>query len=134
MLRYYELLTDTPLSDVKAMHPKEAKKKLASLLVGKFYNTKTAEAAEAEFEAVFKEGKTPQQIDLKYLPAGVMAAVDLLTAAELASSKSEARRIIGQRGVKVDGETITDENAKISLERERLLQKGKRIFLRVVKK
>lgn len=134
MLRYYELLTDTPLSDVKAMHPKEAKKKLASFLVGKFYNTKTAEAAEAEFEAVFKEGKTPQQIDLKYLPAGAMTAVDLLTATELAASKSEARRIIGQKGFKVDGETVTDENAKISLEREKLLQKGKRIFLRVVKK
>ena len=134
MLRYFELLTDTPLPAVKAMHPKEAKKKLASFLVGKFYNTKTAEAAEAEFEAVFKEGRTPQQVDLKHLPSVAMTAVDLLMAAGMAPSKSEARRIIEQKGFRVDGETVTEENAKISLERERLLQKGKRIFLRVVKK
>ncbi|MDD5383104.1 MAG: tyrosine--tRNA ligase [Candidatus Margulisbacteria bacterium] len=133
MLRYYEIMTDLPLKEIKALHPKEAKKKLAGLFVSRFYGAKEAKAAEDEFEAVFKEGKRPQDINLKKMSAAIMAAGDLLCASGMAESKSEARRVIGQNGFKVDGETITAEKANIDLTKERLLQKGKRNFLRVVR-
>jgi tyrosyl-tRNA synthetase len=134
MMRYYELLTDYSLDEIKKMHPKDAKKKLAHALVSRFYNEKEATHASQEFDAVFKEGKNPKDIACKEVPWKSVNAVELLTTTGMAASKSEARRLVKQGGFKVDGKTITDENAMIDLVDERLLQKGKRHFLRVIKK
>ncbi len=131
MYRYYELLTDEDLVEIKKMHPKEAKKKLAGLLVGRFYDKQTAEKAEREFEEVFKEKKAPSDIKIKRLTKDKWPAVELLTSTGMASSGSEARRIIKQRGFKVNGEVISEENQEIDISEETLLQKGKKAFLRV---
>jgi tyrosyl-tRNA synthetase len=131
MLRYFELLTDFPLDEIKAMHPKEAKKKLAHALVSRFYNAKEADHASDEFDSVFKEGKNPKDIEYKDVPWKSTNVVELMTATGMAESKSEARRLVKQGGFKVDGKPITDENAEIDLTEEKLLQKGKRHFLRV---
>ncbi|MBU0671842.1 MAG: tyrosine--tRNA ligase [Candidatus Margulisbacteria bacterium] len=133
MLRYYELLTDFPLAEIRILHPKEAKKKLARLLVAQFYSDKEAEAAEAEFESVFKEGKRPQDVPLQQLAKSKYRAADLLKESGLAASGSDARRIIKQGGFKVNDAVVADENAEIDISEEKLLQKGKRNFLRVVK-
>lgn len=131
MMRYYELLTDISLEEVKAMHPKEAKKKLASLLVGRFYGEKEARLAEEEFEAVFKEGKLPQEIESVTLSRKEMGIVDLLVETKLALSKSEARRLIQQGGVNVDNEPVKNDKQIIDISSEKLLKVGKRRFLRI---
>ena len=134
MLRYYGLLTDFDINEIKKMHPKEAKKKLAHTFVVRFYNQAEADRAEAEFDAVFKEGRNPQDIELKEVAFKEASAVDVLVATGLAMSKADARRVIGQGGFKVDGNTFLEQDAMIDVTRERLLQKGKRNFLRVIKK
>jgi len=131
MHRYYELLTDEDLSKVKTMHPKEAKQHLASLVVTRFYNEKAAKVAAAEFDAIFKSGAKPQDIELKILPKSHWTAPELLFGSGMTASGSESRRVIKQGGFKVDDKTITDENALIDISNEVLLQKGKRNFLRV---
>ncbi|MBU1027365.1 MAG: tyrosine--tRNA ligase [Candidatus Margulisbacteria bacterium] len=131
MHRYYELLTDEDLSKVKTMHPKEAKQHLASLIVTRFYNEKAAKVAAAEFDAIFKSGAKPQDIELKILPKSHWTAPELLFGSGMTASGSESRRVIKQGGFKVDDKTITDENALIDISNEVLLQKGKRNFLRV---
>jgi tyrosyl-tRNA synthetase len=131
MHRYYELLTEVPLGEVKAMHPKQAKQRLARTLVARFYSDNAAAQAEAEFESVFKEGKLPQDIELISLPKNEMNIIDLLAEAKLASSKGEARRLVQQGGVSVDNEVVKDEKLNVDLKTERLLKVGKRKFLRV---
>jgi tyrosyl-tRNA synthetase len=131
MLRYFELLTDLPLAEVKAMHPKEAKQKLARTLVARFYSEAAASQAEQEFNSVFKEGKLPQEIELVSLQKKGMNIVDLLAETKLAPSKSEARRLVQQGGVSLDNEVVKDEKLNVDLSAERLLKVGKRKFLRV---
>jgi len=134
MLRYYGLLTDFDINEIKQMHPKEAKQKLAHTLVVRFYNQAEADRAAAEFDAVFKEGRNPQDIELMEVPWKEASAVDVLVSTGLATSKADARRVIGQGGFKVDGNTFLEQDAQIDVTQERLLQKGKRNFLRVIKK
>lgn len=131
MHRYYELLTDVDLAAVKQMHPKEAKKQLARILVERFYSAKDAKYAEEEFEAVFKSGGKPQEIELVKLSKKELNIVDLLVESKLAPSKSEAKRLVKQGGVSIDNEAVKDEKASIGISRERLLKVGKRHFLRV---
>ncbi|MDD5594390.1 MAG: tyrosine--tRNA ligase [Candidatus Margulisbacteria bacterium] len=131
MLRYYELLTDIPLAEVKSMHPKAAKQRLARTLVAKFYSDEAAAQAEQEFDSVFKEGKLPQEIELVKIAKKEMNIVDLLAETQLAASKGEARRLIQQGGVTADSELVKDEKLVIDLSKERLLKVGKRKFLRI---
>lgn len=131
MLRYYELLTDVPLNEVKDMHPKEAKKKLAGILVSRFYSEHEAQVAEKEFESIFKAGNVPQEIGRVKLNKKEINLVDLLSETKLASSKTQARRLIQQGGVSIDGEVVKDDKAIIALASERLLKVGKRRFLKV---
>jgi tyrosyl-tRNA synthetase len=131
MVRYYSLLTDFNLEDIKKLHPKEAKKKLAATLVSKFYGDNEAKKAEGEFESVFKEGNLPQNIKTIKFDNAKWKVVDLLKETGLAMSGSEARRIMRQNGFKVDGEVVSDENAQIDITRPKILQKGKREFRRV---
>ena len=131
MLRYYELLTDENLEEVKKMHPKEAKKKLAKFLVSQFYSKKEAQAAEQEFESVFKEGKLPLDIPLVTLKKKKLEIITLLSESEMVSSNSEARRLIKQGGVRVDDIQIKDEKAVVDLTSEKVINVGKRKFVRV---
>ncbi|MFH1361049.1 MAG: tyrosine--tRNA ligase [bacterium] len=133
MLKYYELLTSENLEAVKTMHPKEAKQRLATILVERCYGSREADRALAGFEAVFKNKEAPQKIPVKKLPYENLPAYKLLVAGGLSSSYSEAKRVIDQRGAKLDGEVIVDKDQAIDLTRERLLQKGKRFFLKVKK-
>ncbi|NQT29427.1 MAG: tyrosine--tRNA ligase [Candidatus Saganbacteria bacterium] len=131
MLRYYELLTDCSLPEISAMHPKEAKKKLAALLVSRFYDEKKAKIAEAEFESIFSKGNLPRDIPVKKMGKKEINIVLLLAETGLASSKAEARRLIKQKGVSVDSQVVIDENEVVDLCAERILKVGKRNFLRV---
>jgi len=131
MLRYFELLTDIPLAEVKAMHPKEAKQRLGRTLVARFYSEKAAAEAEQEFNSVFKSGGVPQDVETVALGKDKLNIIDLLVAAKLASSKAEAKRLVQQGGVAIDGETVKDEKLVVVLAGEKLLKVGKRRFAKV---
>lgn len=131
MLRYYQLLADFDLEEIKKMHPKEAKKKLAGLLVARFYGEKEARKAEEEFESIFKEGNIPQDIPLKMFKGHEITLVDLLVEGGMADSKSQARRLIKQGGVSIDGQIIKEEKSMVALKGEKVVKAGKRKFLRI---
>jgi tyrosyl-tRNA synthetase len=132
MLRYYELLTGVPLSEVKAAHPKEAKKRLARILVARFHSEQAAINAEREFESVFAQGSLPEDIQLVKLGEKQVLIGNLLVETKLAPSLSEARRLIKQGGVRVDDRVITEEKEMVDLTSEKVLNVGKRKFMRVI--
>lgn len=132
MLRYYELLTDVDLEEVKAKHPMEAKKQLASLIVARFHGEEAGQQARAGFESQFTKKEIPDDIPEKTIAAedGVLWIVKALSEGGLTASNSEAMRMIKQGAVSVDGEKITDKDLKLS-PGSYLLKVGKRKFLKL---
>jgi len=139
MWRYYELLTDVSLEDISQMrgnmHPKEAKVRLAKEIVSTYHSLDDSEKAEKEFTNVFKEGGLPGDIEVykdSHLERGRHLA-SFITERGLAKSNSEARRLIKQGAVTIDGKRITDENAQTEFKQgETIIQVGKRRFLKVI--
>ena len=113
------------------LHPRDAKMKLAREIVSIFYDDKAAEEAEEHFRTVFQQRELPPDMPAFAVvePANV---VDLLAAAGLARSKSEARRLIQQGGVKLDGEKVPDIETEVAVTTDRVLQVGRRRFVRLV--
>ena len=140
MWDWYLLLTDLPQGEIAArrqrveageLHPKAAKQELARRLVAQFHGGEAARQAEAEFEAVFAGGGVPDEVPEKELD-GTWPLARLLTAAGLAPSNGEARRLIQQGAVAVDGERATDPALEFAPRPEPYLFKvGKRRFARV---
>ncbi|MFA5113982.1 MAG: tyrosine--tRNA ligase [Candidatus Margulisiibacteriota bacterium] len=133
MHRYYELLTDKPLAEVKALHPKEAKKQLARILVARFYSEREALAAEAEFENVFKSGGKPQDRKEVRLPKrDSWGIIDVVVSTGCADSKSEAKRLLDQKGVSLDDSFVSDNTLLVDQTKQHELKVGKRRFVRIV--
>jgi len=134
------LLTDLPgagIHDRRArleagtLHPKAVKQELARRLVAQYHGEEAAAQAEAEFENVFAGGGVPDDVPEKEL-AGTFTLTRLLTAAELAPSNGEARRLIEQKAVSIDGERAEDPFLELPSRPEPYLFKvGKRRFARV---
>jgi tyrosyl-tRNA synthetase len=133
MYRYYELLTNEEVAEIKKQHPMEAKKKLGEILVTRFYDQSAAIQACSEFENVFKEKKLPQDIETIYIGKDVCNIIDLIVEAKLVESKREAKRMIEQGGVKIDSEKVTDEKFQVDLNSEHIIQIGKRRFAKIKK-
>ncbi|MBV9215058.1 MAG: tyrosine--tRNA ligase [Acidobacteria bacterium] len=140
MWRYYELVTDlTPaaIADLKnrvenGENPRNIKVQLAKLIVADFHSHWEADAAENEFNRRFVQKEIPDQIEEKQVDPGVHNLAQLVAETGLAASKGEARRLIEQGGVKVNGEKATAANAGIEITADGvLLQVGKRKFLRL---
>ncbi|MBI3809987.1 MAG: tyrosine--tRNA ligase, partial [Nitrospirae bacterium] len=126
-----ELLTTEDLNVVKAMHPMEAKLALAQDIVVRYHGASAAEQARAEFKQRFSERDFPtESAERKTLPAGPTPLVAVLAQAGLAPSKTEARRLIAQGGVEIDGEKITDGDHVMAGEpgRDYRLKVGKKRF------
>jgi len=131
MWRYYELLTTEDVTSVKAMHPMEAKLNLASTIVTRYHGPSAAADAGAEFRRKFSEREFPvESAERMILPAEPMPLVAVITKAGLAPSKTEARRLIAQGGVEVDGEKVTDGDRTLPGEpgREYRVKVGKKRF------
>ena len=109
-------------------HPRDAKMRLAREIVSIFYSDKEAQAAEEAFVRLFQQKETPDEMAEYKLQAGA-TVLDVLMGAELVSSKSEARRLIDQKGVRLDGETL--ERGDEVFPHPGVLQVGKRRFVRV---
>jgi tyrosyl-tRNA synthetase len=133
MYRYYELLTNEEVAEIKKQHPMEAKKKLGEIMVTRFYDESAAKLARAEFENVFKANQLPQDIETIYIGKDNCNIIDLIVEAKLVESKREAKRMIEQGGVKIDSEKVTDEKFLVDLKSEHIIQIGKRKFAKIKK-
>lgn len=139
MLGYYELLSTVDADYVRSVadgrvHPMQAKKKLAAELVARFHDAAAAERAAAAFSRRFQQGQQPDE-----MPTHAWAADDpdvwvcrLLKTSGLAKSTSEARRLIRQGGVRLDGARVTDPELHVPAAGETVVQVGKRRILKVV--
>jgi tyrosyl-tRNA synthetase len=129
MYRYFALLTDIDKSEVEELHPKEAKLKLAEELVRQFYSFQQARQERLDFEKIFSKKETPDEMETFSLSSGeAKVLVDVLVLKRLADSKNEARRLIKQGAVSLDGQKIVDENWLLQ---PGILKVGKRRFLRL---
>lgn len=123
-----ELLGAVERGDV---HPMEAKKRLAWEIVSIFDGDEAAAQAVAHFERVHQQRELPEDMPSLAL-TGPTNIVDVIFAAGLAPSKSQARRLVQQGAVKLDGERVDSIEAEIEVEEGKILQVGKRRFLRLV--
>ncbi len=136
---YLRLVSRWPSSKVEGMiadtesgklHPRDAKMEIAKRITALFYSEEEAEEAQTAFVDQFQKGNVPDEMASYKLKKGDLL-VDVLVASEMLSSKGEARRMIKQNGVRLDGETLTDPNMELT---EGVLQAGKRRFVRLEKK
>ncbi len=111
-----------------AFHPRDAKMKMASEIVSIFYSDAEAVAAQENFIKTFQQKEIPNEMPEFDLQAG-QTVVDVILAAKLAESKSKARALIDQKGVRLDGEVL--ERGDAVFPHPGVLQVGKRRFLRV---
>ncbi len=140
---YFELTTNVSNKELKEIkkelddgktNPRDLKRKLARTLVSMYYDTEAGKNAEGEFDRIFVDKSLPDQIEEYKLKSGngISNISTLMVTSKLASSKSDARRLIEQGGVSIDGEKVTDFNAPLPTKPEFVLKVGKRRFLRVL--
>jgi len=114
------------------MNPRNVKVTLAKLIIGDFHTADAAAEAEEDFNRRFVKKEVPEEIEERKLAPGVYKLIDLLAETGLAASKGEARRLIEQGGVKVNGEKAAAGNVDITIDQNGLLfQVGKRKFIKV---
>lgn len=143
MLRYFGLLTDITPNKLEqlqddmekgAKHPRQVKEDLAVELVTRYHGRNAALEAAQEFAHIFREKGLPEEIEEVTLKAegGKLWLPKVMAEAGLAAGTSEARRLITQGGVQVEGEKVTDANLELTAGQAYLLKVGKRRFKRVV--
>ncbi|HOV80942.1 MAG TPA: tyrosine--tRNA ligase [Bacillota bacterium] len=144
--RYFELVTSVPLEELKEikvglekgdLHPRDLKMRLARQIVSQYYGDDAASAAEEEFKRIFQKKELPDEIpDLRLsgdmLENGAVWLPKLIVLAKMAGSTSEAKRLIQQGGVKIDGKKVDDPNFNVCPDAEMIIQVGKRKFTRVL--
>jgi tyrosyl-tRNA synthetase len=144
MWSYYELVTDrTPeeISRLKndvsagATHPMDAKMQLAREVVTGFHGEPAALKASETFQRVFRDRQDPEEPPIKNLPIGAPQTIKvLLTSLGLATSVSDAERLVKQGAVEIDGQRVDDPRKEIDLSKSQdfRLRAGKKKFVRVV--
>lgn len=135
MWRYYELLSDRPMDQIHALHaqvessafhPMDAKKSLASELVARFHGSAVALDAREYFQTRFQKRATPDEIGQQFsAPEPVWICRLMVEVLKFAKSTSDARRLIGQGAVKVDGQVIRDVNFQFHAAHHRIIEVGK---------
>jgi len=138
-----ELCTNLPIVEIKDMakkmtfgaNPRDAKMRLAYEITKINHGEKKAKAAENYFVKTVQKKEVPEEVVNYNLPIASWKLIDLLVEVKLAASKGEAKRLIEQGGIKIDGEMVKDINKEIEIiEKGILIRRGKRGFVRVVKK
>lgn len=143
---YYALLTDEGFEGAAEidrrmqageLHPMDAKKRLARIIIERYHDAEAAARAQEEFEAVFSRGELPSEMPEYRVPArdlqdGRAWIVTLVTGSGGAASNSEARRLIRGGGVRLNDERIDDETANVAVHSGDVLQVGKRHFAKLV--
>ena len=143
IIDYFESCTRIPMIQIeeirkslknKEINPKDIKKQLAKEIVTIFHNAKEAQRAQEEFEQVFEDKKLPTEIEEVEIENGEHNTQELLVKLSLAKSKSEAKRLIDQGGVKIIINNTTEiiKVDTIKTEKEMIIQVGKRNFKKIV--
>ncbi|MBI1961515.1 MAG: tyrosine--tRNA ligase [Parcubacteria group bacterium] len=139
IIRYFELCTDVPLAEIEGIkkslkaggNPRDAKARLAREIVEMYHGAKAAQAAEKEFNAVFRSGALPADIPKKKVSGKQKQADELLVALGLAQSRSEAKRLIEQGGVRMNGAVLSDWKERVDIKKGAVVQVGKRRFVEI---
>lgn len=135
MVRYYELLTTATPEEIAAvksgaMHPMEAKKRLARTIVTEYHGAPAATRAEEYFESKHQRREVPTSAQV-YRIAEDLWICELMKQLQFTPSTSEARRLVSQGAVRVDGRTITDVNFRFVPGEHKVLEVGKRRVARI---
>lgn len=141
MIKYFELVTDVSPEEIKKiktalksgdMHPRDAKMLLGKTIIRMYHSEEAGEKAAQQFVRVFREGASPEDIPKhRWTGAEQTGILELLTALDLLPSKSEARKMIQNNGVKLDGERVTDPAMEVEVKTGMVVQVGKRKFVRL---
>ncbi len=133
MFKYYELLSDADLDQVRAMHPMEAKKTLAASIVDRFHGEGAGKVAREGFEAQFARKQVPEDIPEMELVADDdgLWIIKALTASGLTASNGEAMRMVKQNALSVDGEKVVDKDYRLQSGGSYLIKLGKRKFVQL---
>jgi len=164
MYRYYELLTDVPMSQIEnwkreaaegKINPRDLKAELAQSIVADFWGPKEAENAAEEFDRVHKNKEMPADLKVQVIEAGVAVEpgkyeiagapadlshkrplIDIMMELKIFPSRGEAKRVIQQGGVYLDGQRIDDINCQVEVsdKKEHVLKVGKRKFYKFILK
>jgi tyrosyl-tRNA synthetase len=142
MWRYFELLSFRPLAEIEKLkqavvdgaNPRDIKFQLAEEIVARFHGTQAARDAHTEFVNRFQKGALPEEIEEKPLDSGgsPMALTAVLKQAGLTASTSDARRMIGQGAVRIDGERVEDVDLTLAAGARHVIQVGKRRVARII--
>jgi len=143
MSKYFELITDfSPerIQDIKnelesgALHPRDAKMLLAKTIVRMYHGLEAAEKAEQHFISIFQQGVLPNEIpEVKWKGADTVSIVDLLVDLQLFKSKGEARRMIDNSGIKINGKKVEDIKLEVDVTDGLIIQVGKRKIVKLKK-
>lgn len=137
---YLRLLTDIPDEEIDAMllaaergelNPRDIKERLAFQIVADLHSVEAAERAREAFDRLFRRRELPEQMPEIEVPAEGWI-VQIMVQAGLASSNNEARRLIAQGGVRLDGQRVDNPDLVLRLERPVVIQVGRRRFVRLV--
>ncbi len=141
MFKYFRLLTQIPLSDVEklekevekgSLHPMDVKMKLAFDIVSQYHGNPQAGQAQEEFINIHRHKQTPSEMPTYFLESGKPATIaDVLVEGGIASSKSQARRLVQQRGVRLNNITLEDADRPIEFEDGDTINVGKRRYLQL---
>lgn len=149
MFRYYELLTDVPLSQIEdwrkeigeeTLNPRDLKSRLAKTIVADFWGEAEAEKAAEEFDLVFKKKEIPSELTVhavdpgKISGSGEVGIIDVLE--EILLSRGEAKRMVRQGGIYIDGNRMDNIECTLNFKKknEYVLKIGKRRFYKIVGK
>jgi tyrosyl-tRNA synthetase len=144
MWSYYELVTDRTPDEIAALkkkvadgalHPMDAKMRLAQEVIADFHAEEAARKAAENFQRVFRDRQAPVESAIEKLPRGPAKKLTaLLVDLKMAPSKAEAERLIKQKAVEIDGVTVDDPRKDIDVSKpaEFLLRAGKKKFLKIV--
>lgn len=141
MNKYFELVTDFSQEQIDTIkkniesgeiHPRDAKMLLGKTIVRMYHGQEAAEKAEQHFVSVFQEGAVPEEMPVvEWKGNKEIPITELLVDLQLLSSKSEARRMLENRGVKINGDRIEDPGLSVTLSDDFVIQVGKRKFVKI---
>jgi len=145
MSNYFGLLTDmadeevTTWVDANKCNPRDSKERLAKEIIRQYHSAEAADKAAEEFRRVHSGGSQglPDHIEEWQIPSDLLrdgraTPVDILVSCGFEKSRGEARRIVGERGIRLNGEVIKEATQPIEINHGDVLQRGKRRFIRLV--
>ncbi|MCK4781872.1 tyrosine--tRNA ligase [Candidatus Parcubacteria bacterium] len=141
IINYFELASRISLEEIEKIrqamkvnriNPRDAKARLAREIVELYHGRQTALKAEKEFEQIFRQKKIPSKIPKVKIKEKSLNILDLLVKVKLVSSKSEAKRLILQKGVRIDKETQNNWQKAIEIKKGTIIQIGKRKFVKII--